>query len=638
MVERYKQGQLASPVVGTPGLDKSAGQGALAIAQASDAMNQRLGALALQAGQQQQQNFQQAAAAFHQYGAQKNYEARIQKAQDMENRRQQIQFDRLDEDNNLSNYLTDLQTKHADNPTQALDQFKTDLPLLQQQFQDRYSNDPIKLRMLMPSQRSAMMQAQAGLKKWATDTTTKNLNSRLEQMPQELEQAVGGLTGTLQEQLDGFHKHLGKVSQIYGDLKNNAVTPAVAAHIKAKEDALNLDAGKAFVNNALAQIPDGEDGMQYLKTVKAALKNPRAFGIPLDTNDHKNFVSEVDGRIHDHEQIVITGIKGQNDLDVLDARNLRAKLFQAYDDPAKMRDIAKDVEGRLDNLNKLTAQVSKEPDGLIKNTKLAGIKSVQTALIGESGQELQLQRNHEQLMRQMRLDSQRQFLIMQGQGDRLLRLADRQDRLDRQAESDRIKALGLQTESVKIQRQGVWNSDWSGILNDVAKASAAKTAAERQQQMSKVVDQGMTKLQKALHSGAIDADAYDTHYKKLVEASQGVAGAQTSKPLIFGIGGGERVLKGKELEKAKQEAERAVAALAVKHAADAEYHQTAQNMLNGLTMGTKENVILTQKLNAGLPKMIGSKTFQSKPPAQQQADLAAAVRALVTTHRQSQKK
>ncbi|MBS2008251.1 MAG: hypothetical protein JST01_14480 [Cyanobacteria bacterium SZAS TMP-1] len=638
MVERYKQGQLASPVVGTPGLDKSAGQGALAIAQASDAMNQRLGALALQAGQQQQQNFQQAAAAFHQYGAQKNYEARIQKAQDMENRRQQIQFDRLDEDNNLSNYLTDLQTKHADNPTQALDQFKTDLPLLQQQFQDRYSNDPIKLRMLMPSQRSAMMQAQSGLKQWATQTTTNNLNRRLALMPEDTTQKIGGLSGSLEDQLKGYKSIMAGQNSIYEDLKNKALTPDVRDQIATKQMSLNNDAAKSFVNNALAKLPDGEDGVHYLDTMRTALKNPRAFGLDLHPDDHVQLVAKVNAEHTAQQQVVITGIRDNAALETLDVNKYKQRLLLSGGDPKQMTSILGEVQDKVDELNKRVALVSKEPDSPVKLAKLTGLKQTQSTLINEIGLEVKQERQHQQ--------DQRQNIMFQHHMEAWAQRAVQQQRNDmrfNQWVAD-VAARGVKNEADKIKLDNVdkFSSYWGTLQKDITAAYQIKAGPDRQKAMHSIVDKAIPVLNDALHNGAITGDTYGSHLNSLQKDMETVAGTTTTKPAEFlGMRFGNettKVLPQKDKAKAEAQAQAEFGAIVAAKQANFAHMEDARTQLGALTTSKAEKVILNQYINQKLPLMLNSKTFQSKSPQEQQRDLAKAVRESVTLFRQGKLK
>lgn len=635
MVQRYEvsPGQLASPVVGTPGVDPSAGKAAEAIGQMADQDRNQFNQAAMQRSQNSQQMFNNAAAGFANFSAQQNHKAMVQKAAQNEQNQLTAQLARLDEDSNIGDYVSGLQNKYSNNPQAAVDQFKTDLPQLQQQFQQRYSTNPQVLRMLNPSQRAGLIGAQDKMQTWATKTTTDNLNQRLQLLPTELNQDIGELSGPMSQQIPNFQMKVGGYSQVYSSLGAKAATQGTKDDIAQKQMTMQTDAGNAFVDHLIAGTPDGEDGLKHLQDLHAIVQNPKANGISLTPAAQENQLSKIAIQYKGRIDKVVTGIQGQNILKVMGATDLKNEIIKAANDPQQLATLAGHVQKNLQDLDGQRALVSKEPDGPIKNEKLTGIKQQQTALIGEAGQDLTLSRKYDQILRTITLDAQRQSDRAMRLEDRQMRLSDRQESISRRQLADQEKGLNQQADMMKIQRTGVWNADWANTNKDLTAAYALPAGAERQKAVHEIVNQALPKLEHALTSQAIGVDDYASHKEMLRKKMLEVSGSKTTNGFM-GFGGGEVPLKAKAAAKAQLQADHAFGAIAAKAHTDFAYSEMAQQQLNSLTIHKNENVILTQKLSVGLPKMLGSKTFQAKSQAQQQADIANTVRNLVTHYRQ----
>lgn len=637
MPERYNQGQLASPVVGTPGLDRSAGQAELQIAQTADAMRTSQNQLAMQASQRAEQSFNSAYSSFHQWGAEKRYEARLQKATENEQRRQQVQYDLLDEGDLMTGRLDDLQARHGAAPTGAVKEFVDNIGVRRQEFMQRHADDPIKLRMLMPAYRASERGALNVLKQWSSSATTANLNKRLGLLPEELTGKVNGLKGTLPEQLLGFQQHLTATNSIYENMKNSAVTPADRDMIAAKQLGLQQGASKDFVNHVMAQVPDGEEGMKYLNTVAEKLKDPAASGLNLSPEDHKSFVEHVHSQRSAHEQEVIVGIQGNSTIAVLDANKLKANLYRAADDPKQMAQIAQQVWTRMGDLDKQVALVSKEPDSKIKNAKLAGLKQEQSAFIAETGIEMKQQRSFEQLQRSLTSFAQSQIRFQQsqigfqqGQVKYNYYMADRVEKMDKKA-ADEQNHL----------RTDAFNKEWGSTLAGAQAAWAQPMGPKQQAAIHAIVNNAVPKLNAALAAGTIKPESYNSYMNQLKEQSTKVQLKKDVAPTTvgpFSWGGGVKTLTGSEKTKAIDAAQMQFGEIAKREQANFLHMQSGMEQLGALTTNKTEKAMLTRYISEHLPTMLNSKKFQSGTLAQQQADLARAIRTTVAQHRQGQLK
>jgi len=630
MVERYNQGQLASPVVGTPGLDKSAGQTELQIAQTADAMRTSQNQMSMQASQRAEQSFNSAYSSFHQWGAERRYEARLQKAQENEQRRLQVQFDRLDEDDLLSGHIEDLQNRHAASPAGAVKEFTENIGVRRQEFAQRYANDPIKMRMLMPTQRASERGALNVLKQWASSTTTANLNKRLALMPEELTNKVSSLKGTLPEQLLGFQKALTASNSVYENMKNSAVSPADRDLIATKQMGLQQGAGKDFVNHVMAQVPDGEDGMKYLNTVAEALKDPAKNGINLAPEDHKNFVEHVHSQRSAHEQEVIVGIQGKNILEAFDANKLKNSLYRAADDPKKMNEIVTQVQSRLNDLDKQIALVSQEPESKIRNAKLAGLKQEQNIYINETGQELKERRSFEQLQRTLTSFARSNISFQHS----MVSFAQGQQRFA-QWESDlATKQVKNEADNIQLQKMDAFNLSQALINKRVTEAMAEPSAVKRQQSMQKIIGDAVPVVNNAIHSLAVKAESGQAYLDSLQKELKTAMGAKSSNG-FFGIGANPSVpLKGDELKRAQAKAEADFASIVKVKQTNFDHMNDAMQQLGVLTVNKAEKTILTQQINTKMPNLLNSPGYQKMQPQQQAAYRARAVRAIVEDYRQ----
>lgn len=632
MPPRYQQDRLQSPVTGTPGIDQSAGVVEKQIAQSSQQMHEAETALNIQNLRQAESNFQQSQYYFHHFAQQQAAEQRqaaaLEAAKQKENRQLQAQFDRIDEDGRLDAVVSGLQSQYADSPQKAVEAFKGQLPSLRQQFQSRHVDDPEKLRMLMPSQRQQEYGALHQLQSWATQTATKNLENRLALMPAETEQKIRGITGDFNQQVIGYQKAIDGANQIYNSLHANALTQGVKDEIRLKQINFNNNAGKQFVEHLVAQTPDGEDGIKYLDTLHSSVQVAHMYGVSLDDKEKTDALQKISTLRNAHEAEVITGIKGNTDLNVLDASKLKTDLYNAANDKKAMAAIAQRVQGRLTALDQQIAQVSKEPDSKIKNAKLAGLKQEQNTYIGELGLELNRQRQFDSIQRAV--ESQARAIVSFNHG--LINFAHSQEKwadyLQGKAKHEETQAA---MEAV-AKSKDVFNRNWAGVQQALASAWKKPAGPEQQAEISKVVNDAMPKLREALASGAVPADQYGNYIDQLRKQSEIAA----SKPKTGKDWFGNQTitpLSDKDKQKATAKADADFASIVERNNADFFAMNSSLQQLGSLSTSKAERTIMTQYVTAHLPEFMKDKRYQSANSAQQAQLRAKWIKSKLTAFR-----
>lgn len=630
MVQRYQQEQLASPVTGTPGMDQSAGKAERAIAESAQNMKQAEAGMAMQQLRESEQDLLFARGAFMQIQAQ-NEAARarqqqLDKAEAAEQRKLQVQFDRLDEDDRIAGYVAGLKQKYSSNPQEAVAEFQKQIPLMRQQFDDRYKADPERLRMLMPGQRSQEHSALSDVQSWARTTITQNLNSRLGLLPEQLEEKIGGLSGSLDEQIFGYQKALQSNNEIYDGLRNSALTQASKDDIYMKQLQLNHKAAKQFVDHLVAQTPDGEAGMNHLDNVRKIVEFSRNYGIGLSADDKKSTLEHLHSQRGVHEQEVITGLRADTDLRLLDTNKLKFELYNAANDPKQMREIGLKVQSRFKDLDQQISVVSKEPDSKIRNAKLSGLKQEQNALIAEAGLDLKLVRGFEQIQRS--LESQARSLVSFGQSQQRWNfyLQDRQDKTEAAAAMQTFQA-----------NQASFNTNWAGVVNSLRSAWSEPAGAKQQEAISKIVNDAMPKLNQAVTSGLISVDSYDKYMRQLEDQTQKANYKKIQngffpwdKPRVV------TVTDPKERKKLEDASRAQFADVVKRNQDDFIAMNDAAQQVQTLTTSKAERTMLTQYVSANLPAFMKNPRYQQAAPQQQAALRAKWVQSKVTAFRRGE--
>lgn len=641
MVERYQQKQLASQVVGTPGLDTSAGQGSLAIAQASDQMRAQETQMGIASAQQAESLFNKAGALFHQWSSQKSYDKRLAQAQENENRRQQVQFDMQDENDAWLSRVGAIKEQYKDNPRGAMQELQKAIPQIRADFAARYQDDPKRMRMLMSNHRQNEMGAMNELKNWGNQTEKANLTARLNLMPEQISGRIASLSGSLNDQLKGFQEQITGANAIYDNLRLKAPTQGEHDEIFLKQLKVQQAASKDFADHLLAQTPEGEAGLSHLDDVHKILSAPQANGLRLSPDVQKEMLGAVSSMRHAHEGEVVQGIQSDSALRVLDANRVKFDLYQAADSPAEMQRIARRVNQRMTDLDTLISQVAKEPDSRVKTAKLAGLKQEQSAYISETGQELKQQRQFDQLQRTLTSFAQSQVRFQQSQigfAHGMTAFAQGQQRfsqwqMDLAERNDKKAETAVHTEVVDK-----FNKTWAGVQNEINAAWSLPVGPKQKEAMQNIAKKTVPILQNALMNGAVNGDGYKSHLDSLSSAVEKSSMHKVTEPIRFGPvqwGGGQVVpLKDKERDKAALEAKAAFGQIVARQQTNFVHQDNAIKQLQTMTTSKAEKAFLTQWVNSNLPRLMNSQKFQNFNAAQQSKTVADTVNKAVRQFRE----
>jgi hypothetical protein len=638
MPERYQQNQLASSLVGTPGYDSSAGVAEAQIAQTADAARTRENQLAIAQLANAEQSFNRANAQFHQWGAQRAYEARLQKAQQAEARRLQVQFDQLDEDDLMNGRISQLKSQYANDPQAALKAFADEVPQMREEFKATYASDPIRLRMNQGPQRARERAAYNELQSWAQQTTKANLEQRLALFPQQVSDKIAGLSGSFTDQLKGFQGLMQSTNAVYDTMRLSALTQADHDKTFLKQLTLNNEAAKQFVDHTLAQVPEGETGIKYLESLQELVKTGRQNGFRFAPEDEKSILGQISTQLKAHEQELIVGIQGDGAQRLLDANRLKFELFQAADDPVAMSKLAKEVEGRMLDLDKQIALVSQEPDSKIKNAKLTALKQEQGAYITETGQELKQQRQFENLQRSLISFGQNQQKFAEWQAHHQIKWEQGQQKFAQWQADLLLRQENREVAKQHTEQVAKFNQEWAGVQNEL-KSAWDLTGLKQKEAVSKVVTQAVPKLQRALYEGSIDGTKYGALLNDLDNHNTKIKASTKTTKEWFGLGAEKQVpLRPEEKKKAELAAKKEFGELVNRQQQNFLHMDSAIKQLDVLSTGKGERAYLHQYVAANLPYMLNSQKFQKLTPEQQSREIAQKIKESVSLFRQGKLK
>jgi len=620
MPPRYNQGQIASPVVGTPGVDPSAGKGAEIAAQSIDRMREAETAAAIGQFRQAEQSFNAARGSFF-YAQQQNfYNARQKKLEEDEQRRLQVQFDLLDEHDRVAGVVADLQSRHKENPFEAVKEFQTKSPQMREEFQQKYGGDPLRLRMLMPAQRQKESAAVESLRSWATQTVNDNLNRRLSLLPEQLSQKIDNLSGSFVEQLTTFRQQLENTNGIYTTMRESAVTQAHSDQVATKQINLNHEAARQFKDHLLAQIPVSEDGLNQLGFLEEIAKTPHKFGIPLESKDHKTFVGEIQtARTHFEKQIT-TNIQTDGFIKVADAKIMRLALDDAQSDPIAMSRIDKQIKDQARAVGQQIKLAEREPNETIRKAKVLALKQELSELVGGAEKETSAQRALESIERSRRGEAR----AIQGMAMSIIRF--------QQGQEDRTKRV----EEGKIVEE--FNGRWTNFLTASQRVLGQGSGPEQQLAMEKVARNAVQVLDDAVATGAITSKEYGTRMNQVKAQMNLVSGGtKTVDDKFLGMipTGGKRLvpLTDKEKKVKAAELQTQFGQLVTSEVGRLNVMKSSVGMLKTLTRDASEHAFLESYLYTNLPRVLEAQSYQKLPQEKKDAFRANFIRNAVTRFR-----
>ena len=634
MVERFQQKPLASSLTGLPREDHSMSKAAALIAQAAD----RSRDLAMQTAAS---DFARAGALFNQAG----YQARAltagmggnKSAAEEERRRLGVALARIDEDDSANALYSSFTEKYAGNPQEAVKAFKSQIPELRAGFQQRYGNDPIAMRMLLPVHHQNEQEVLGRLSAWAEKASNANLESRLRLLPEELTDKVANLGGSVSEQFEGLQKIYRSSSDIYEAMYNNAQDEATRNDIKFKRYRLENTLAKSFVDHLTSQTPDGEEGISYIKDLEGIITNSRQLGLPLSPDDQKHAVEQLRSAKRDQERDVLDSVAIDGTLQVYEAKKVMRDILNASEagNTGKLKELAGTVNKRMDMLDQKVAELEKEPDSDIKKAKIAEFRKEQGVYISELGKQLGEQRNLQRI--EWAVQSQARALASTARAiaNESRRATEREIRMMEKEERKAIK-------EAEEKRLSAFNDQWSAINRKRQAAYALPAGAQQQQALKAIAEQALPVLDNALKAGTIKPDSWNRYAEDLKNSLTEAAQFKTSKPaniLGWQFGGGQTVkLKAEEAAKAKLKAEQEYGALVKSRAASFEDLDTGYKMLSTQTANKGEEAFLRRYISEYLPKMIDSPRYRKLTRDQQKADIAKTIRQTVIMYRNGELK
>lgn len=630
MVDRFQQQDLASARTGLPREDHSQSTAAAMVARIANSQRDQLLQEASQHYARAEGSFNQAGAYAQQLaaGLAANREAAAE-----ERRKLQVSLARIDEDDNANAVFKSYTDKYAENPQDAAVEFEKDIPNMRAAFKERYKDDERALTKLMPYYHQNEKETLAKLQSWGDSAVNSRLSKRLQLLPEELSNKIDNLDGSMDQQYEAFQKLITSSSDIYHQMKVGTKDQAKIDEIDLQHSKLKRQLSRQFVSHLMTQTPDGEEGMNYIDSLRNIVGQAQKVGIPLSSEDQNKALEHLHSQRNIHEQEVITSIKSDTDLRVLDANKLKADLINAADDPKQLSNIAGQVQNRLQELDNRIEQVGKEPDSRIKKAKLAGLKQEQNSFISELGTELKLTRSFEQLQRTLTSYAQSQIRFQQSQ----IGWAQGQMRFN-QGQADRVERIeNKAARESKVQRVDSFNNDWGLIQNRLQSAWAKSPGQKQQQEISKIVNEAVPMLNLARASGTITSNSYGKYLNQLKKQTETAALRKVSEPFKLGFiswGGGEvKTLKGDAAKKATADAGQKYSAVVKQNQANFRALQDSFGQLNVLTTSKTEKAALTQYLHANMPRLLDSPGYKKLSPQKQSQARANVIRRAVQSFR-----
>lgn len=611
MVDRYQQGELASARTPLPTEDHSASQAAMLISQAADRQRDQIMSSAVG-------HLARAEGKFNQMQGYANQLANSLKATkgtgDEERRRLQVALAHRDENDLAEKTFNDYRKQYADNPDAALAAFEAQIPQMREEFQSRHEADPVAFRMLLPVHDSLERQTKDRLTTWAQKAANSKLEGRLNLLPEEMSASINNLSGSVDEQFEGFQSLLRSADATYMQMYNSAQDDGVRASIKLQNMKLGNALGKDFVNHLVTQMPEGEPGLKYLDNLGNLVQNAHAIGLPLAPSDQNTAMNALRTYRANEERDIVTEVQTEGTLKVLNVSKYKADILEASaaNDRKALTKIAQDVKVHYDGLSAQIEKVGQEPDSIVKKAKLLELRKEQTTLISEIGMDLKENRTLDMLARTMESMARAQ----RGEARALVGfarssiqfnnyLADREIRKEEKASREAAVAAW----DKQIDR---FNKEWGGILKNTKEAWALPPGEAQKSALKSIADGAMPILNKAFQAGTISRESYKSYMDHLGTNMQEASKNKVTKPNWIGFGGGQIVnLKGKELEAAQNASKQEFGKIVQKYGNQYDELEKAFGYINTHSLNKREKAVLTQYASEKLPSFFGDSRYQN---------------------------
>lgn len=559
MVTRYNQPQLPSLVVGTPGLDQSAGVAAAAVAKASNtAVSEnlqtadRMGDQAKGLEQQAQNSYGQAQQSFGrsisesvQAVGDAQRQARYQAEQAAQQRSLQNSLlasnAKLGQQAQVDTAVAQYKAQFSGDPYAAPDAFtKTGVPTLQKSLLGQYT-DPYTQRTMIPQVNTMLEAARGDLQSWAPKAVTEKVQGQLDLIPKQITEMVGNIdpTKSVVDQLSTYHKIMATGLDPYQTLKTqSALIPGKGDQIDAAATELKQVASKQFAQNGISSISDDATGLVQYRQWQQVLEHPEISGLQLKGEDRSALLSQLNAQKNTSVKSQTDSIQSDSQISLANIKVQQVQLAENFQNPqvrdqitTAMHDTLADLQSQLKQTQGQPAAPG-SPEETIKKAKLLSIDQQLGQLLGGEKQSLNETNGFEALQRTMQTFAHSQVTFAQGQQKFLQGQTSFQEGQTKfvQGQTDRdTKTAHTAAVNVYNQQMQPLIEQQNTVLGMPIGGDRLKAAQDHAKQLTDVADS-------AFKSGAISANQYGAIQKQATDLIQKSEFKMNGGILGFGAG------------------------------------------------------------------------------------------------------
>jgi hypothetical protein len=426
MVERYNQPALPSPLVGTPGVDPSAGKAAKDVADVSNKMVSEQMQYATQQFDKAQSQF---AAAGHEAGAFFRRQHAMQAAQTqlaIAQAKPDIEQAALDPVATTLDKVSQLSQTDATAPNQLQDIYKANAQASRDALVASGKYSPQTLKHLLPIYDQQVFQHNAELGKQAPGMIKNNLEAGLNSAIPKAQLAVDNIdtTAAVPFQLNATVAALKNVDTVSKPWLDQAGSIPLRDQQEWKAKTENtLQTGKENVAAAgVTKMISGivttdvyknssiEAGLNRIAQVRSIVLNPEKNGLVLGAAKQGALLATLDKREHEYqtdgEHLIKLNGDTQLARDDADVIQPMLEAEQSGNTDAQFK-LSVQINQRKDDVNNQLKQAEKLPDSGLKQAQIATILARQNKLnAGTKGLIQATQLHNSQIMQQLGLDKQ----------------------------------------------------------------------------------------------------------------------------------------------------------------------------------------------------------------------------------------
>lgn len=530
MVQRYQQPELPSLVVGTPGVDQSAGQAAKDVADAAQkdtSMNLEFATRQFQGADSDfSESMQQSA---RQGMINREAAARTRELQNG----LQVASAKLDQQNLVDKAVTTTMQAHQNDPYAAVEDFRKNVaPQIQSQIKDQYQSDPYLQKGMLVQMNGMLEQAHGHLNSIAPEMVNANINAMLKAIPAKIDSDIGNIDNAMPAaaQLAQFNRILAAGHAPYGALYEQSKSiPGKVAEIDTASVNLHQMASKHFLQAGISAIPDTPQGLAAADQWEVYVKNPKANGLDLGGDDKSSLLSQLATQRKQSVQAQVGSIQSDTQVALIDLKSQQAQLAENFSNPQVRQQLMGGLHDTLTNLQAQFKQVQAQPADVgspqeqIKKAQLQGLSQQMGQLLGGEKQGLQEMNSFDSLQRNMVTFAHSMTTFSQGQ------LKFQQGQEDRSQKQDHVRVV---TNYIQ-QMQGVTAAAYKVLGMPLGPDRMAAAQDQANKLMSTADDGFKSGAINANQYKAVSTQAHDLIMKSEFKKSNG----------FFGIGAGNQPVK-----------------------------------------------------------------------------------------------